>query len=159
MVRRLGDKPEARFNAHGVDLNRNFDQNWKSSWKGSDCVSTDPKTAGTAAASEPETQAFMKFLMGRKIEALIDYHSAKLGIFPAGQPPASASVKLAEAIAAASPYAYPPVKTNCEFTGTLVDWAISQGTQAAVDLELNSSSDPEFTNNLKILDLLLTWQP
>jgi hypothetical protein len=155
----LGDKPEARFNANGVDLNRNFDQNWKASWKGGDCVSTDPKTAGTAAASEPETQAFMKFLMGRKIEALIDYHSAKLGIFPAGQPASPASVKLAEAIAAASPYAYPPVKTNCEFTGTLVDWAISQGTQAAVDLELNSSSDPEFATNLKILDLLLTWQP
>jgi hypothetical protein len=155
----LGNKPEARFNAHGVDLNRNFDQNWKSAWKGSDCVSTDPKTAGATAASEPETQAFMKFLMGRKIEALIDYHSAKLGILPAGQPANPASVKLAEAIAAVSPYAYPPVKTNCEFTGTLVDWAISQGTQAAVDLELNSSSDPEFATNLKVLDLLLTWQP
>ena len=155
----LGDKPEARFNAHGVDLNRNFDQNWKSSWKGSECVSTDPKSAGTAAASEPETQVFMKFLIGRKIEALISYHSAKLGIFPAGQPASPASVKLAEAIAAVSPYAYPPVKTDCEFTGTLVDWAISQGTQAAVDLELNSASDPEFENNLKVLDLLLTWQP
>ncbi len=155
----LGNKPEARFNAHGVDLNRNFDQNWKSAWKGSDCVSTDPQTAGSAPASEPETQAFMKFLSGRKIEALINYHSAKLGILPAGQPAAPASVKLAEAIAAVSPYAYPPVKTNCEFTGTLVDWAISQGTQAAVDLELNSSNDPEFEDNLKILDLLLTWQP
>jgi hypothetical protein len=155
----LSDKPEARFNAHGVDLNRNFDQNWKSSWKGNDCVSTDPKAAGSAPASEPETQAFMKFLLGRKIEALIDYHSARLGIFPAGQPAAPASVKLAEAIAAVSPYAYPPVKTNCEFTGTLVDWAISQGTQAAVDLELNSPDAPEFENNLKILDLLLTWNP
>jgi hypothetical protein len=155
----LGKKPEARFNAHGVDLNRNFDQNWKSSWKGSDCVSTNPKSAGPAAASEPETQAFMKFLLGRKIEALIDYHSARLGIFPAGQPAAPASIKLAEAIAAVSPYAYPPVKTNCEFTGTLVDWAISQGTPAAVDLELNSPDSPEFENNLKVLDLLLTWQP
>jgi hypothetical protein len=155
----LGDKPEARFNAHAVDLNRNFDQNWTSSWKGKDCVSTDPKSAGSAAASEPETQAFMKFLLGRKIEALIDYHSAKLGIFPAGQPADPASVKLAEAIAATSPYAYPPVKTTCEFTGTLVDWAINQGTQAAVDLELNSAQSPEFEDNLKVLDLLLTWKP
>lgn len=155
----LGNKPEARFNAHGVDLNRNFDQNWKSAWQGSDCVSTDPQTAGAAPASEPETQAFIKFLLGRKIEALINYHSAKLGILPAGQPAAPASVKLAEAIAAVSPYAYPPAKTNCEFTGTLVDWAISQGTQAAVDLELNSSNAPEFEDNLKILDLLLTWKP
>ena len=155
----LGDKPEARFNAHGVDLNRNFDQNWKSSWKGKDCVSTDPKSAGSAAASEPETQAFMKFLLGRKIEVLINYHSAKLGIFPAGQPVDPASIKLAEAIAAVSPYAYPPVKTTCEFTGTLVDWAISQGAQAAVDLELNSAQSPEFEENLKVLDLLLTWNP
>lgn len=155
----LGDSPEARFNAHGVDLNRNFDQNWKSSWKGKDCVSTDPKTAGTGPASEPETQAFMKFMLERKIEALIDYHSAGLGIFPAGQPPNPSSVKLAQAIAKISPYAYPPVKTDCEFTGTLVDWAISQGTQAAVDLELNSPDSPEFDTNLKILDLLVTWQP
>ncbi len=155
----LGDKPEARFNAHGVDLNRNFDQNWKSSWSGKDCVSTAPATAGSSAASEPETQALLKFLQGHQIEALINYHSAGLGIFPAGQPAASASVKLAQAIAKISPYAYPPIKTNCEFTGTLVDSAVHHGVQAAVDLELNSASASEFETNLKILDLLLTWQP
>ena len=155
----LGDIPGARFNSEGVDLNRNFEKNWKSDWKGSQCVSNDPKSAGTAAGSEPETQAFMKFLRGRKIEVLIDYHSAGLGIFPSGQPPDPASVRLAEAIAAVTPYAYPPVKTDCEFTGTLVDWAVSQGVQAAVDLELNTPDSPEYETNLKVLDLLLTWQP
>jgi hypothetical protein len=155
----LGDTPHGRFNANGVDLNRNFEKNWKSDWKGSQCVSSDPRTAGKAPNSEPEIVALMKFMLQHKVEVLVDYHSAGLGILPAGQPADPGSVKLAEAIAAVTPYDYPPVKTDCEYTGTLVDWAVSQGTLAAVDLELNSPDDPEYEANLKVLDLLLTWQP
>jgi hypothetical protein len=100
----------------------------------------------------------MKFVLTRKIEALISYHSAGLGVFPSGQPPDAGSEKLAQAIAAISDYPYPPVKTGCEYTGTLVDWAASQGVQAAVDVELNTHGSTELEVNLKILELLLGWQ-
>jgi len=154
----LGFDERSRFNANGVDLNRNFPSNWQSSWRGQGCVSTDPKTAGTAPGSEPETQAFMAFLVKQRIEALISYHSSDLGIFPAGEPADPESVGLAQAISAISPYAYPPFDTGCEYTGTLVDFAISQGVQAAVDLELNSEQDPELAENLEVLSLLMRLQ-
>jgi predicted deacylase len=151
-----GRNPEDRLNANGVDLNRNFDTNWKSDWRSDGCASL-PGTAGAAPGTEPETKAVKEFLRGRKIEALINYHSAGLGVFPSGEPAHPDSVRLAQAIAAISHYAYPPMDTGCEYTGTLVDWAANSGIPAAVDLELNSPTDTEFEDNLKVLELLLSF--
>jgi hypothetical protein len=151
-----GRDPENRLNANGVDLNRNFDTNWKSTWRSDGCASL-PGAAGSAPGSEPETQAVKEFLREREIEALIVYHSAGLGVFPSGDPPHPGSVRLAQAIAGISDYAYPPVDTGCEYTGTLVDWAANAGIPAAVDLELNSATDAEFDDNLKVLELLLAF--
>ncbi|MBI5080274.1 MAG: hypothetical protein HZB17_03070 [Chloroflexi bacterium] len=69
-------------------------------------------TAGVSAGSEPETQTLMKFLSSSRIDALISYHSAALGIFAGGQPPDAASLKLAEAVSAVSTYPYPPLDTG-----------------------------------------------
>ncbi len=154
----LGMDEQSRFNANGVDLNCNFPSGWKISWRSQGCVSTDPKTSGPTPGSEPETQSFMAFLTKQRVEALISYHSSDLGIFPAGEPADPELISLAQAITAISPYAYPPVDTGCEYTGTLVDFAISQGVQAAVDLELNSKHDPELAANLEVLSLLLRLQ-
>lgn len=154
----LYDKPQARYNAHGVDLNRNFPVNWKSAWGGQSCNPLDVNTAGAEPASEPETRAFMKFLTSRKIEMLIHYHSGGKGLLPGGSPADPESVELARRIAAISPYPYPPPAAGCEYTGTLVDWAVSQGA-AAVDLELSSKTEMDLTVNLQLLELLLNWEP
>lgn len=150
--------PKGRYNSNGVDLNRNFDTNWKSVWRSNGC-SSDPGTAGSGPGSEPETKALKAFLAERHVEALISYHSAGLGVFPSGDPPQPGSVRLAEGIAAISNYVYPPIKTGCEYTGTLVDWAADHGVAAAVDLELNTLSETEFDANRKILELLMTFDP
>jgi hypothetical protein len=154
----LGNVPEGRLNGNGVDLNRNFDVGWKADWRSNGCSSL-PGTGGSGPGSEPETQALKAFLASRNVEVLISYHSAYLGVFPSGDPPHPESARLAQAIHDISDYPYPPVRTGCEYTGTLVDWAASNGVLAAVDLELNSGVDTEFETNLGVLSLLLSFEP
>jgi protein MpaA len=154
----LGNVNEARLNGNGVDLNRNFDVGWKSEWRSTGC-SSGPGTAGSGPGSEPETQALKDFLRSRQVEVLISYHSAYLGVFPSGEPAHPESIRLAQAIHDISNYPYPPVRSGCEYTGTLVDWAASNGVMAAVDLELNSGVDTELETNLGVLSLLLSFEP
>jgi hypothetical protein len=140
-----------------VDLNRNFPANWQAEWDRDGCWVLLPTTAGDYAASEPETVALMIFIQQHKIDALISYHSAALGIFPGGLPPDKYSVKLAKALARVSSYPYPPVDTGCTYTGTLSDWASSIGI-ASVDLELTDHTHTDFDENLLVLDAFLDWR-
>jgi hypothetical protein len=98
----------------------------------------------------------MNFLQTHHVDALISYHSAALGIFPGGDPPDPDSVSLASALASVSDYPYPPIYTGCKMTGSLADWAVSQGI-AAIDLELTDHTHTDFIQNINILDILLKW--
>ena len=146
-----------RANENGVDLNRNWPSLWQAEWPRNGCWNMLPITAGTSPASEPQTLALMRFLLSQHIEALINYHSAGLGIFPGGQPPDASSISLAEAVAAVSDYPYPPVDTNCQYTGQLIDWASMNGI-AAVDIELSTHTFTDLRQNLEILSVFLNWQ-
>lgn len=61
-----------RFNAHDVDLNRNFDCKWKreSSWRGK------VVNAGTQAFSEPEAAALRDYVLKTQPTAAVFWHSA-----------------------------------------------------------------------------------
>ncbi len=149
---------EGRLNTNGVDLNRNYPSNWQVEWPNSGCWNHLPVSSGETPASEPETQAVMAFVREHPMTALISYHSAFLGIFPGGIPLTLPSVDLAQAVAAATTYRYPPVETGCAYTGTLADWAADQGA-AALDLELHTHDDTDFVENLAVLGVLVNWQP
>jgi len=147
-----------RLNNNGVDLNRNFPTNWQADWERAGCWNYLPTSGGSAAGSEPETQAMINFIESHSIKALISYHSAALGIFPGGDPWDENSVRFAKAIANVSSYPFPPIDTGCTYTGTLAAYATSRGS-AAVDFELTDHYDTDFATNLNILQILLTWQP
>ncbi len=153
---------DGRVNENGVDLNRNFPVNWASHWERNMCWHFRPTTAGDTPGSEPETQMLIRFALQVQPVALISYHSAALGIFPAGVPGDlvaydPASVRLAETLAEVSAYPYPPIDIGCVYTGTLPDWAAANGI-AAVDLELTNHEETDFIVNLRILAALLGWE-
>jgi len=62
VTRRFGSN--ARFNARGVNLNRNYPAQWKP------CAS-----CGPSPASEPETYNFINFVFAEKVNHMITYHS------------------------------------------------------------------------------------
>jgi len=148
---------DGRVNDHGVDLNRNFPTNWAAEWDREGCWDYGPTTGGTGPASEPETRVLVSFLLSHKIEALISYHSAALGVFPGGEPWEKNSIKFAEELAEVTDYKFPPLDTGCVFTGTLADYAVERGA-VAVDMELSTHVYTDFKRNLKALKVLLDWE-
>jgi hypothetical protein len=142
-------------NANGVDLNqlgRQLAKDWAP-------PAVDPKSQcrREGAGSEPETQVLMAFIQAHQFEAIINYHSAALGVFAGGLPPDDYSIHLAQAIAAVSTYRYPPIDTGCEYTGGFTDWANEQNI-AAVDVELTDHTHTDFDMNLRILMVFLNWK-
>ncbi len=148
-----------RVNDRGVDLNRNWPYRWTAEWDRDGCWDYLPTTGGEYPASEPETQALIAFIEAHDFEALISYHSAALGIFAGGVPTLPASDRLARRLEKVSHYAYPPLNTGCYYTGNLTDWASSVHNIPAVDIELKNHTDTDFEDNLKILQVFLTWEP
>lgn len=134
----------ARFNANGVDLNRNFACKWQpeSAWRGQTV------SAGSAAFSEPEAVALRDYVQKTIPTAAVFWHSQANTVYASeceeGVLPETLTLMNTYATAAgygavASFDAYP-------VTGDAEGWLASIGTPA-VTVELKSFSSSEWEQN------------
>ena len=136
----------ARFNAHNVDLNRNFDCKWKSksAWR------SKTVNAGTKAFSEPEAAVIRDLALNEKPEAMIFWHSQSNAVYASqcadGILPETLSIMNAYSKASG----YPAVKTFDAYatTGAADDWLASIRIPA-ITVELSTHQSIEFDRNLK----------
>ena len=152
-----GKTPDGRANANNVDLNHNWPYNWAADWSRDGCFSERILSGGSGPGSELEVRALMLFINQIRPAALISYHSAALGIFPGGRPDFPASIRLAAAVAAVTDYPYPPINTHCDYTGNMTDWAANTQSIPSLDIELTNHQDTDFDQNLKVLQVFLSW--
>ncbi len=152
-----GKTPDGRANANNVDLNHNWPYNWAADWSRDGCFNERILSGGSGPGSELEVQALTVFINQIRPAALISYHSAALGIFPGGNPDFPPSKKLAKAVAEVSDYPYPPIATGCDYTGNLTDWAANTRGIPSLDIELTNHRDTDFDQNLRVLQVFLSW--
>lgn len=138
-----GSEIEGRFNARGVDLNRNWGCEWSDTAVLRD-VEVDP---GPRPFSEPETFALRAYFIAESPDAVIFYHSAAGGIFlgQCGEHPAA--VWLGELLEEATGYPHHETFEYYEVSGDATNWLAERGIPAAV-VETYTKEETDFDINL-----------
>ncbi len=133
-----------RFNAHNVDLNRNFDCDWRSSgtWQNKTV------SGGSKAFSEPESQAFEEYINSRRPDAVVVWYSASGGVFASNchDEILEETTAITNVYSKASGYkAY----ENFDFytiTGDMVNW-LAKSDIPAISVLLTTHTDMEWNKN------------
>jgi hypothetical protein len=141
-----------RFNGNTVDLNRNFDCDWqaKGKWQ------TREVSGGTAAFSEPESQAIKNYVSNSQPKAVITWYSAAGGVFASschnGVSPETNS--LTKTFAEASGYKAYQDFNFYEITGDMVNWFAKQSIPA-ISVLLTDHTSTEWNKNKAGIDAVL----
>lgn len=147
-----GETPEGRFNANGVDLNRN----WGCDWSPEAVWRSMPVNPGARAFSEPESRALADFITELRPDAALFYHSAASGIFAGNCRGGTVSAAMALVLGEATGYRAGESFSAYPVSGTAASWADGQGI-AAADVELTSHENSEFERNLRGVLAVQAW--
>jgi hypothetical protein len=149
-----GRTPEGRFNARGVDLNRN----WACDWSPEAVWRNEQVSPGVSAFSEPESLALAATIRGLHPAAVLFYHSAANGVYAGDcdSDTTANSQALEAAVGEAAGYRYGQPFSAYAVTGTAPNWVDGMGIPAA-DVELKTSTDTEFEANLRGILAAQRW--
>lgn len=140
-----GSNGLGRFNAHDVDLNRNFDCKWQpeSTWR------EKVVSAGSSPFSEPETQAIRDFVLAHTPDAVIFWHSQANAVYPAecGGDILPETRDIMQAYAKAAGYQALDSFDAYEVTGAADGWLATIGIPA-LTVELKTHETVEWEKNL-----------
>ncbi|MEX1014753.1 MAG: M14 family metallopeptidase [Candidatus Paceibacterota bacterium] len=141
-----------RFNANGVDLNRNFDCKWQpeSTWRG-EIVS-----AGSEPFSEPEARVIRDFVLSNYIDAAIFWHSQANTVYASecenGVLPKTTEIM--NIYSEAADYFAVEFFNAYEITGDVEGWLASINIPA-ITVELETHETIEWERNLAGVKALL----
>lgn len=143
-----------RFNANNVDLNRNFDCDWKAS------ATWQKKTVsgGNNVFSEPESLAIKNYIENNNPKAVVVWYSSAGGVYASSchNGVSLETSKLTNTYASASGY---PAYENFNFyeiTGDMVNW-LAKKNIPAISVLLTNHTDTEWSKNQKGIEAILKY--
>lgn len=134
-----------RFNANNVDLNRNFDCQWKSksTWQNK------PVSGGASAFSEPESMAIRDFILKGKPTMVLFWHSQSGAVYASrcGGKTLPETITVMNVFAKASKYKAVETFDAYQTSGDSEGWLASIGIPA-ITVELTTHETIEGDKNL-----------
>lgn len=143
---------QGRFNARGVDLNRN----WGCGWEPTAFFREQQVSPGTGPFSEPETIQLGALINQVRPSIVLFYHSAANGIFEGRCEGISISEEMARVLGEATGYPFGQEFTDYVVTGTAPSWVNGIGIPSA-DVELASTNATELDRNIRGVVALQCW--
>lgn len=134
----------ARFNAHKVDLNRNFACEWQAvgTWQNQQV------SGGTEPFSEPESQALRDYVTTYKPAAAVTWYSSAGGVYSSNckNGVSTATKEMTSLFASASGYTPYEEFDYYEITGDMVNWLASKNIPA-ISVLLTDHKNTELNKN------------